>query len=287
MSKTHVQRDGSERTEGSQTIHVVGSGETLTLIAKRRGVTLKALLASNPAITDPNRIRVGQRIVVPAGEVVVPVPAAEPAVAVAGAVVVPMGARIAPPVIAAEDSAPFAAMDSRGKTANVHPVLRERLVMLAEILARRNMKALITNGLRTFEEQDKLFEKGRRGIPGERKVTNARGGQSNHNYGLAVDMYPVLPDSTGKERVFTSVPENASVEFARAFAGIQHAIGEEAEALGLFWGARFMGIVDTPHIQLFAQHEMSPKECLKIFRDNGNTLQPVWDEAGRRVKPLD
>src|SRR4029453_9291763 len=134
-------------------------------------------------------------------------------------------------------------------------------------------------GLRTFEEQDKLFQTGRRGIPGERKVTNARGGQSKQNHGLAVDMYPVLPDSAGKEKVFTSIPENASVEFARAFAGIQNAIGAGVERLGLFWGARFTGIAGTPHVQLLAEHEMSPKECLKIFRDNGDNLQPVWDEA--------
>jgi peptidoglycan L-alanyl-D-glutamate endopeptidase CwlK len=158
--------------------------------------------------------------------------------------------------------------------------------MLAGVLTRRGMKALITDGLRTFAEQDALFAKGRRGVAGEKKVTNAKGGQSNHNYGIAVDLYPVLPDSAGQEKVFTSVPPNASVEFARAFNETQHAIGEEAEHLGLFWGARFMGIEDTPHIQLFPQHEMSPKECLEIYRRNGETLRAVWDEATRRVRPL-
>jgi peptidoglycan L-alanyl-D-glutamate endopeptidase CwlK len=177
-------------------------------------------------------------------------------------------------------------MDKRGKTTNLHPLFRVRLAMLADRLAARGMKALITDGMRTFEEQDELFRKGRRNVPGESIVTNARGGQSNHNYGLAVDMYPVLPDATGKERVFTSIPKHSSVEFARAFTRIQNAIGDEAEQLGLFWGARFSGIVDTPHIQLLAEHDLGAKECLRIFRNHGNQLEAVWDEASRRLKPL-
>ena len=79
---------------------------------------------------------------------------------------------------------------------------------------------------------------------------------------------------------------DGSVEFARAFTQIQNAIGDEAEQLGLFWGARFSGIVDTPHIQLLAEHDLGARECLKIFRKNGDQLQPVWDEASRRVKPF-
>ena len=95
-----------------------------------------------------------------------------------------------------------------------------------------------------------------------------------------------MPDAAGTDKVFTSIPKNASIEFARAFTAIQNAIGDESERLGLFWGARFMGIVDTPHVQLFAQHDMSPKECLAIFRANDEDMQAVWDEASRRVKPL-
>jgi peptidoglycan L-alanyl-D-glutamate endopeptidase CwlK len=170
-------------------------------------------------------------------------------------------------------------MDKRGKTKNINPVFRSRLVLLAEALAKRGMQTLITDGLRTFAEQDALFAQGRT-KPGN-IVTNARGGQSNHNYGLAVDMYPVI---NGK--VFTDIPKSASVEFRKLFISIQDTAGEEAERLGLFWGARFTGIVDTPHIQLLAQHDLAPAECLKIFKKNGNSLAAVWAEAEKRVKPL-
>ena len=40
----------------------VKSGDTLSQIAKKAGTTLKALLAANPGIKDPNKIRVGQKI---------------------------------------------------------------------------------------------------------------------------------------------------------------------------------------------------------------------------------
>jgi len=45
--------------------YVVQSGDTLLIIAERFGLTLGQLMAANPTITDPNRIRVGQVIVIP------------------------------------------------------------------------------------------------------------------------------------------------------------------------------------------------------------------------------
>jgi peptidoglycan L-alanyl-D-glutamate endopeptidase CwlK len=283
MTEDNVE-DTGEQGPAVPITHVVAAGETLILIAKRHGVTLKALRDANLQVTDPNRINVGQKLVVPAGGVAA-MPDVVPAVAAAGVGARPMPAVSVPPVGDVTSPA-FAAMDKRGKTTNLHPIFRQRLAMLADRLAARGMKALITDGLRTFEEQDALFQIGRRNVPGEDIVTKARGGESNHNYGLAVDMYPVLPDATGRERVFTSIPDHSSVEFARAFTRIQDAIGDEAEGLGLFWGARFSGFGDRPHIQLLAELDLSAKECLRIFRNNGDQLQPVWDEASRRVKRL-
>lgn len=46
-------------------VHVVQSGENLTLIAEQYGVTVAALKASND-LADPNLIFVGQRLVIPA-----------------------------------------------------------------------------------------------------------------------------------------------------------------------------------------------------------------------------
>ncbi len=57
---------------GNQTYHVV-SGDTMFEIARRFGITLDALIAANPQISDPNLIFPGQ-------EICVPVPAAIPSV---------------------------------------------------------------------------------------------------------------------------------------------------------------------------------------------------------------
>jgi len=46
----------------------VKSGDTLSQIAKKKGVTLKALLKANPGIKNANMIKVGQNIKVPTGQ---------------------------------------------------------------------------------------------------------------------------------------------------------------------------------------------------------------------------
>ncbi len=45
-------------------VHVVRSGESLTIIAKRYGVTVSALAKAN-GLSNPNRIYAGQRLVIP------------------------------------------------------------------------------------------------------------------------------------------------------------------------------------------------------------------------------
>ena len=176
--------------------------------------------------------------------------------------------------------------DQRNKLSNVHPALRDKVMQVAQRLSARQMNFLITDGLRTFAEQDQLFRKGRKLVNGAwipidplhrtGIVTNAVGGHSNHNYGLAIDSYPVISG-----RVFTEIPPHSSLEFRQRFNAIQKAIGEEGEAVGLFWGGRWSSPFDPPHLQLFPQSEMKPRRCLEIYRDNGNNLAAVWAEVDR------
>lgn len=51
-------------------------------------------------------------------------------------------------------------------------------------------KIRITESFRTIEEQNLIFSQGR-STPGK-KVTNAKGGQSIHNYGFSVDMCLII-----------------------------------------------------------------------------------------------
>jgi LysM repeat protein len=48
-----------------QVVHVVKSGESLSKIAATYGVTVDDILAANPSITNPNKIAVGDKIVIP------------------------------------------------------------------------------------------------------------------------------------------------------------------------------------------------------------------------------
>ncbi|MPM42905.1 hypothetical protein SDC9_89577 [bioreactor metagenome] len=47
----------------------------------------------------------------------------------------------------------------------------------------------VTDGFRSVEEQDKLYAKGRTALGSI--ITKARGGCSNHNFGLAIDIVPI------------------------------------------------------------------------------------------------
>lgn len=161
----------------------------------------------------------------------------------------------------------LAKLDKRNKKIHLHPSLRKKVAALAERLVARGMEALITDGFRSFQEQDALFAK----VP---KVTKARGGQSNHNYGLAIDMYPVI-----EGQVFTDTPKGNKQHLAPRFKEIQQAIIDEVEALGLTSGVHFHNLVDTPHVQLLGQDVLNPKEALKIFNDNGKSFDAVWNEA--------
>jgi LysM repeat protein len=54
-----------EASTQAATVYTVRAGDTLAKIAARFGVSVSALLAANPRITNPDRIYIGQRITIP------------------------------------------------------------------------------------------------------------------------------------------------------------------------------------------------------------------------------
>lgn len=79
----------------------------------------------------------------------------------------------------------------------LHPSVREEVTQIISECNKAltgKAKIRITQGLRTIEEQDQLYAIGRN-TPGK-KVTNAKGGQSIHNYGFAVDICLIIDGKT-------------------------------------------------------------------------------------------
>jgi peptidoglycan L-alanyl-D-glutamate endopeptidase CwlK len=118
----------------------------------------------------------------------------------------------------------------------IHPKLRDEVneiyEEICEALKGRAM-CRFTYTLRTFAEQDILFKK----VP---KVTNAKGGMSYHNYGLAIDIVLILD---GK---------SASWEIKKDFDGDGKADWMEVVAIfksfGWEWGGDWR-FFDAPHFQ--------------------------------------
>jgi peptidoglycan L-alanyl-D-glutamate endopeptidase CwlK len=96
-------------------------------------------------------------------------------------------------------------------------------------------------------------------------VTRAKGGQSNHNYGLAVDLCPFV---NGK-------PDwNAPLE-------VWAKLGKEADKLDLVWGGNWKKFLDKPHVQLST---LTIAQCQALYRKGGLPL--VWERASKSLKLL-
>ena len=122
----------------------------------------------------------------------------------------------------------------------LHPIVAEKVEILLEKTAERGITILITDDYRSFEEQDKLYDKGRR-TPGK-VVTHAEGGESYHNFGLAVD--------------FALLLENGNVIWNTEYDGNGNGqsdwfeVAEIAKELGFQWGGDWHSFKDYPHLHM-------------------------------------
>ncbi|KUP25896.1 M15 family metallopeptidase [Paenibacillus sp. DMB5] len=130
---------------------------------------------------------------------------------------------------------------SAARLKGLHPVVSAAADKLIERCYTCGIPILITQGLRTFAEQDRLFAQGRTAAGGI--VTNAKGGYSYHNYGLAVDFALLLPDGSG-------VSWDMKSDGDRDGTSDWHEVVQQAKALGFEWGGDWTSFKDYPHFQL-------------------------------------
>lgn len=146
------------------------------------------------------------------------------------------------------------------KITDLHPQVQRLAIELIAEAAKAGIPLIITQTLRTSAEQQALYDKGRttqgepcRCVPSSRAksghakcpkhplgltVTNAKAGESYHNYGLAFDVAFV----SGKRIIWGNEDLNTNR------INDWEEIGKLGEQLGLEWGGRWR-FKDLPHFQ--------------------------------------
>ena len=152
------------------------------------------------------------------------------------------------------------AVDARSEKniATLLPEVQPMARALVQKAAFNGIRIKIISGLRTYAEQDELYAKGRT-TPGP-KVTNARGGYSNHNFGIAFD----IGVFEGQKYLADSIKYKA--------------VGVLGTDLGLDWGGNWTSIVDQPHFQLRPAWsvDLAEKEMLAELRGRLAAGTPVF-----------
>ena len=111
----------------------------------------------------------------------------------------------------------------------LHPRLQSALNTLQSQCSAKGLVLGFSDGYRSAADQDALYAQGRT-QPGS-IVTNARGGYSQHNWGIAADFFQNIRGKEWEVSFFNTV-------------------GPMAESLGLGWGGRWTDFTDRPHLYL-------------------------------------
>lgn len=149
---------------------------------------------------------------------------------------------------------------SQEKLKLVFPRLADLIEQLSTRCIPEGFYIIVSQGLRTVEEQQALYDQGRT-TPGK-IVTNAPGGHSWHNFGLAVDCDVVEKD--GK------IDWNADHPHWKTMERI-------GVSLGLTSGANWIRLKDAPHFQLTGRFPVGAPddEVRELYKQGG--LKAVWD----------
>jgi peptidoglycan LD-endopeptidase CwlK len=140
------------------------------------------------------------------------------------------------------------------RAAQLHPAVRDEVVKLidqAEKQLPANLAIRIVQGLRTIAEQNALYAKGRT-APGS-IVTNAKGGSSYHNYGLAID-FAILIDKDGNG-TYDELSWDIKKDNDKDGVADWLEVVKIFEAAGWEWGGRWSSLKDYPHVQKTYGHK--------------------------------
>ncbi|NBJ69996.1 MULTISPECIES: M15 family metallopeptidase [Clostridia] len=123
---------------------------------------------------------------------------------------------------------------------DLHPIVKEKKETLIYKTAAKNIQVVITDGLRTVKEQNELYDRGRE--TNGRKITNAKGGESYHNYGLAIDYALKNPAGEVIWDIEYDGNSNGKSDWLE--------VASIAKELGFEWGGDWKAFKDYPHLQM-------------------------------------
>ena len=137
----------------------------------------------------------------------------------------------------------------------IHPILRDELekdYIECNNLLPKGVRLRFAYVYRSVEEQNKLFAQ-------RPKVTNAKGGQSIHNYGLAFDIV-ILKDKDNNGTF-----ETASFDIDEHWMKVVNFF----KAKGWSWGGDWKSFKDAPHFEKTFGHTWRTLQIREMFIDNG------------------
>lgn len=137
----------------------------------------------------------------------------------------------------------------------IHPILRVELendYIECNNLLPKGVRLRFAYVYRSIEEQNKLFKQ-------RPKVTNAKGGQSIHNYGLAFDIVIL------KDKDSNGTFETASFEIDKYWMTVTNFF----KSKGWTWGGDWKSFKDAPHFEKTFGNTWRTLQTKEIFIDNG------------------
>jgi peptidoglycan L-alanyl-D-glutamate endopeptidase CwlK len=146
------------------------------------------------------------------------------------------------------------------RISKAHPRIREQLAadyIQANNLLGQGCRLRFSYVLRTNAEQDALYALGRTQVNSNGKsskkplgyiVTNAKGGQSIHNYGLAFDI--VLMYDKNKDGTFETVSWDMVKDGDNDGKADWMEIADFFKSKGYEWGGDWKSFKDYPHFQM-------------------------------------
>jgi D-alanyl-D-alanine carboxypeptidase-like protein len=151
----------------------------------------------------------------------------------------------------------------------LQPQVREKALAAFKQGGQEGLGIMVTSALRTFAEQAELFAQGRT-KPGKGIVTNARPGQSYHNFGLAFDFVVMQ----GTKAIW-----NQNHPQWKRFVKI-------AKGHGLEWGGDWKNFPDYPHFQLASAPSLTSlrSKYPQGFKPGASVTVATW--VTRDQRPL-